>query len=61
MPCVTDCDDGVAASVKSGVAPQVENLKLAISVLQLKLPLFFKYSVVYQSVQSSTGSMLKLL
>ena len=61
LPWVTDCDDGAAVSEKSGVAPQFENLKLAISVLQLKLPFAFKYSVVYQRVQSSTGSMLKLL
>jgi len=28
----------------------------AILVLQLKVPLDFRYSVVYQNVQSSTGS-----
>ena len=35
---------------------QVENLKLAIRVAQLKLPLAGRYSVVYQKVQSSVGS-----
>jgi hypothetical protein len=30
-------------------------------VLQLKVPLFIRYSVVYQNVQSSTGSTLMLL
>ena len=45
------------------VAPEGElcymqpgNLKLAMRVLQLKLPLAFRYSVVYQNVQSSLGS-----
>jgi hypothetical protein len=40
---------------------QVENLKLATRVLQLKVPLVFRYSVVYHTVQSSTGSTLRLL
>src|SRR5207244_1461047 len=35
---------------------QPGNLKLEIQVLQLKVPLDFRYSVVYQNVQSSTGS-----
>ena len=33
----------------------------AMRVLQLKVPLFIRYSLVYQNVQSSTGSMLMLL
>lgn len=35
---------------------QPANLKLAIRVAQLKLPLAGRYSLVYQKVQSSTGS-----
>ena len=35
---------------------QPGNLKLAIQVLQLNVPLDFRYSLVYQKVQSSTGS-----
>jgi hypothetical protein len=37
------------------------NLKEAMRVLQLNVPLAFRYSVVYQKVQSSTGSMAMLL
>jgi len=37
------------------------NLNEAICVLQLKVPLDFKYSFVYQKVQSSTGSTVMLL
>ena len=37
---------------------QVENLKDEMRVLQLKVPLLFRYSLVYQKVQSSTGSMV---
>src|SRR5260370_28587693 len=49
---------GEAAIEKSGVAvlPQAGNLKLAIRVFQLKLPVVFMYSSVNQKVQSSTGS-----
>lgn len=32
------------------------NLKVPTRVLQLNAPVFFKYSLVYQNVQSSTGS-----
>lgn len=39
----------------------VVNLKDAMRVLQLKVPLFFKYWLVYQKVQSSVGSTLMLL
>ena len=57
-PCVTATDDGAAPTVKSGVAvvPQPGNLKLAMRVFQLKLPVVFMYSSVNQKVQSSTGS-----
>ena len=37
-------------------AGQPGNLKLAMRVLQLKLPFAFRYSFVYQKVQSSPGS-----
>ncbi len=49
---------GEAAIEKSGVAvlPQDGNLKLAMRVFQLKLPVVFMYSSVNQKVQSSTGS-----
>ena len=40
---------------------QPVNLKDAIRVLQLKVPFACKYSVVYQKVQSSLGSMAMLL
>ena len=55
--------DGAAPIVKSGdaVPPQVGNLKLAMRVAQLKLPVVFMYSVVNQNVQSSTGSTVKAL
>ena len=47
---------GEAESEKSGVPPQFGNLKLAMRVFQLKDPVVFMYSCVYQKVQSSTGS-----
>ena len=40
---------------------QVGNLNDAMRVLQLKLPVYFRYSVVYQKVQSSIGSTLMAL
>ena len=40
---------------------QVGNLKLAMRVFQLKLPVVFMYSCVYQKVQSSTGSTVMAL
>src|SRR5258706_16216115 len=43
------------------VHAQPGNLNEAICVLQLKLPEVFRYSVVNQNVQSSTGSTLMLL
>jgi hypothetical protein len=36
--------------------PQAGNLKLAMRVFQLKVPVVTMYSWVYQKVQSSTGS-----
>ncbi len=39
------------------VAVHAGNLKEEIQVLQLKPPLVLRYSVVYQKVQSSAGSM----
>ncbi len=49
---------GEAPIEKSGVpvVPQLGNLKFAIRVFQLKLPVVFMYSSVNQKVQSSTGS-----
>ena len=57
-PCVTVTEDGAAPIVKSGVdvVPQPGNLKFAMRVFQLKLPVVFMYSSVNQKVQSSTGS-----
>ena len=62
-PCVTVTDEGDAPMVKSGVTvpPQPGNLKFAIRVFQLKLPVAFMYSVVNQKVQSSTGSTVMAL
>jgi hypothetical protein len=50
--------DGPLLSLTGSSSPhwQPGNLNDAMRVLQLKLPLAFKYSVVYQKVQSSTGS-----
>ena len=57
-PCVTASEVGAAPIVKSGVAvpPQLGNLKFAMRVFQLKLPVVAMYSSVNQKVQSSTGS-----
>ena len=44
------------AGVAVTVEPQPGNLKFAIRVFQLKVPVVFMYSWVYQNVQSSTGS-----
>jgi len=46
-----------------GAQPQKQegNLKEPIRVLQLKVPSAFRYSVVYQKVQLSTGSIAMLL
>jgi len=56
-PCVMVSEEGEALTVKSGVVlPQLGNLKFAMRVFQLKVPLVLMYSCVYQNVQSSTGS-----
>jgi hypothetical protein len=57
-PCVIVRELGEAAIEKSGVpvVPQPGNLKLEMRVFQLKVPVVFMYSCVYQKVQSSTGS-----
>ena len=62
LPCVTLWEDGVAPIVKSGVVePQVGNLNDASQVVQLKLPFLARYSLLYQNVQSSAGSMAMLV
>lgn len=60
VPWVTANELGEAERVKSGV-PQLANLKFAMRVLQLNVPFAFRYSVVYQKVQSSTGSTVMAL
>ena len=62
-PCVMVMELGEAAIEKSGVAvpPQLGNLKLAMRVFQLNVPVVFMYSCVYQNVQSSTGSTVMAL
>jgi hypothetical protein len=62
-PWVTETLLGDADSEKSGVAapPQLGNLKLAMWVFQLNEPVVFMYSLVYQKVQSSTGSICMAL
>src|SRR6266852_3740023 len=57
-PCVMVSDEGEAPTVKSGVevVEHPGNLKFAMRVFQLKLPVVFMYSSVNQKVQSSTGS-----
>ena len=62
LPWITVCEDGDADKEKSGVVlPQDVNLKEPMRVLQLKVPLDGRYSLVYQKVQSSAGSTLILL
>ena len=55
--------EGLALIEKSLVVvePQPGNLKEAIRVLQLKAPVLLRYSLVYQKVQSSTGSIVMAL
>ena len=60
-PWVTVTLVGEAESEKSGAAPHPGNLKLAMRVFQLNVPLVFIYSLVYQKVQSSTGSTVMAL
>lgn len=55
-PWLMVSDVGDAATVKSAVPAHPGNLKFAMRVLQLKVPLLLMYSCVYQKVQSSTGS-----
>src|SRR6266480_7517914 len=57
-PCVSVSDVGLRDIEKSGTGatPQDANLKDPMKVLQLKLPFDDKYSLVYQKVQSSAGS-----
>src|SRR6266568_5851750 len=54
-------DETKFVDVAVGEGLQVLNLKEAIRVRQLKVPLAGIYSVVYQSVQSSTGSTVRAL
>ena len=46
----------IEKSLAGGGPPQFGSLKEPMRVLQLKLPVAFRYSLVYQKVQSSTGS-----
>ena len=46
----------IEKSLGGGAAPQLGNLKVAMRVLQLKLPLLGMYWLAYQKVQPSTGS-----
>ena len=59
-PCKMLSEAGEATTAKSGVggAPQPGNLNVPMRVLQLKLPVVFRYWFVYQNVQSSTGSIV---
>ncbi len=56
LPWVTVTEAGLTEREKSGVPPQLGNLNDAMRVLQLKLPVDFRSSLVYQNVQSSAGS-----
>ena len=62
-PCPSVNDDGWLEIKKSGVAVPLHpvNLKDPITVFQLKLPSYGRYSLVYQNVQSSVGSMRNAL
>ena len=54
--------EGLAESEKSGTGdPQLLNLNDPTRVLQLNAPSDFRYSLIYQNVQSSDGSMRKEL
>ena len=55
VPCPTLNDGGLAAMDISG-GWQLENLNEPNAVCQLKLPFDTRYSLVYQNVQSSEGS-----
>ena len=58
VPAGTDREEGDADIEKSGdgADPQPGKRNEVIQVLQFHVPLPFRYSVVYQKVQSSTGS-----
>jgi len=57
LPCVSVTDAGLADSEKSGIgAPQPENLNDPIRVNQPYGCVVGKYSLMYQKVQSSLGS-----
>src|SRR5262249_7896852 len=62
LPAATVSDEGLAVIEKSfvggggGGPPQPGNEKLPMRVLQLNVPSAFRYSLVNQKVQSSTGS-----
>ncbi len=61
-PCCSESDVGLALMEKSfaggggGVPPQPGNLNAPMRECQLNSPVPARYSVVYQKVQSSTGS-----
>jgi hypothetical protein len=57
-PWTTDRLLGVALIEKSEGVPQPGSLNVPIRVRQLNEPLDERYSVVYQNVQPSTGSMV---
>jgi hypothetical protein len=60
-PCATSTLAGLAASEKSnGAVLQPASVNDPIRVCQLNVPLVARYSDVYQSVQSSAGSTLRL-
>ena len=59
--CVADTELGLALMEKSfggGVPPQPGSLNVPIRVLQLNEPFAGMYSLAYQNVHPSTGSML---
>ncbi len=61
-PTATVALEGVADTVKSGdaVVPQPATLNVPMRVCQLNAPFETRYSFVYQNVQSSLGSTLRL-
>ena len=52
---------GLKVAAGAAAPPQLGNLKLEMRVFQLKDPVVFMYSCVYQNVQSSTGSTVMAL
>jgi hypothetical protein len=62
LPCTIVTEEGLAESEKSCAGPpQLVNLNDPTRVLQLNEPSDFRYSLMYQNVQSSEGSMRKAL